>query len=96
MKKALFSAFFVLVSTVACGKPERQPGKQLSCVCTFLTDYDDAARVDVDVCVADGKSIADEAKACASRTAHNHVEGCKCGSPKGPCDAGAKDACDAH
>lgn len=90
-------------SVIGCGKTVSAPGKRVACTCTFLTDFDDAARVDVDVCVANGKNVVEEAKACAARSAHNHVEQCVCQPPAsgapgtdGSCDASARDACDAH
>lgn len=79
-----------------CGKPKPEAGQKVACTCTFLTDFDDAARVDVDVCVGQGKDVTEAAKSCAARSAHNHVEGCQCKPPTGPCDAAARDACDAH
>jgi hypothetical protein len=94
----LVGAVVIGSATVGCSKAPAAPGKRVACTCTFLTDFDDAARVDVDVCAANGKNVVDEAKACAARSAHNHVEGCVCQPPtsEAPCDASARDACDAH
>lgn len=86
----------VALLVIGCGKAKPEPGQKTACTCTFLTDYDDAARVDVDVCVGDGKDVVEVAKACAARSAHNHVESCQCKPKTGPCDAAARDACDAH
>lgn len=96
---AVFATTVVtLLAATGCGQAKAEPGTKIACTCTFLTDYDDAARVDVDVCVGEGKDVQAAAKACAARSAHNHVEGCQCKTPaaKSPCDAAAKDACDAH
>ena len=89
-------ALVLAIFAVGCGKAAPVAGQKVACTCTFLTDFDDPARVDVDLCLADGKPLEAEAKACAARTAHNHVEKCECKPPTGPCDAAAKDACDAH
>ena len=90
------AALLTFVTCSGCGKAKPEPGQNAACTCTFLTDYDDAARVDVDVCVGDGKDLVEVAKACAARSAHNHVEGCQCKPKSGACDAAARDACDAH
>jgi hypothetical protein len=95
---ATFLALSITSAGAGCSKAPSAPGKRVACTCTFLTDFDDAARVDVDVCAANGKPVIDEAKACAARSAHNHVESCVCQPPatEAACDASARDACDAH
>jgi hypothetical protein len=73
-------------------EPPRK-GHLISCTCTYLTDFDDTARIDVDVCVPDGLDHRREAAHCALQSAHNHIDGCACKPPAGPCDPSAPDAC---
>jgi len=80
----------------ACAKPAPAPGHRVGCRCTYLTDFDDTATVDVQVCARDGRPVLDEARACAGQAAHNHVERCECAAPGDPCDARASDACSAR
>lgn len=88
----------VLALTVAlgaCEKPKPEPGRRVACRCSYLTDFDDTAKIDVDVCARNGRPVLDEARDCAAQAAHNHVEKCECGAPGDTCDARAKDACHA-
>ena len=68
-------------------------GQRVSCHCSYLTDYDDTARVDVEVCVADGHDTTREASVCAMQSAHIHIDLCDCKPPTGPCDPAAPGAC---
>ena len=77
----------------ACAKKEPRPGTRSLCTCSYLTDFDDTLQVDVDVCVADGKKVEQEAAYCAAQSAHNHVDKCSCRPSQTKCDASAKDAC---
>ena len=83
-----------LVLLVGC--KDRAPpaaGVVTTCTCTYLTDFDDTARVDVEVCVAPGKSQDDEARRCAMQSAHNHIEQCTCTAGQVVCAVGTRDAC---
>lgn len=80
----------------ACAKPKPEPGHRVACKCSYLTDFDDTAKIDVEVCARDGRPPLDEARACAAQAAHNHVEKCDCAPPAAPCDARATDACTAR
>lgn len=84
------------LALAACAKPKPQPGRRVACKCSYLTDFDDTAKIDVEVCARDGRPVLDEARACAAQAAHNHVERCDCGPPGVACDARATDACAAR
>lgn len=73
-------------------EPPRQ-GHKISCTCTYLTDFDDTARIDVETCVPDGLDPQREAAHCALQSAHNHIDGCTCQPLAGPCDPSAPNAC---
>ncbi len=80
-----------------CAKPSSsRPGRRVVCTCSYLTDFDDTARVGVDVCVEEGRVVDAEARRCAASSAHNHIERCECGPPSAACDPRAKDACTNH
>ncbi|MCU0654588.1 MAG: hypothetical protein MUF64_04640 [Polyangiaceae bacterium] len=89
-----FLAALALVALAGCKKnePPRQ-GRLLSCTCTYLTDFDDTARIDVEVCVPDGLDHQKEAAHCALQSAHNHLDGCSCKPPGVVCDPSAANAC---
>ena len=82
------------ISLAACKRtePPRQ-GRKIACTCTYLTDFDDTARIDVETCVADGLDPQREAAHCALQSAHNHIDGCACQPLGGPCNPSAPDAC---
>lgn len=87
-------ALALVVLLAACNRNQApQPGARHDCTCTYLTDYDDTARVVVDTCIADGKKPEDEARYCAAESAHNHIDKCECKATAVRCDARAKDAC---
>lgn len=83
----------MLAALVSCRSSAPRQGQRVACRCTYLTDYDDTATVDVDVCVPQGTAVDREAATCAGRSAHNHIDRCDCKPPSGPCDPGAADAC---
>ena len=88
-------AFALSLALVACKRSAEgpRPGSRALCTCTYLTDFDDTAHVDVDVCVEHGKDEKEAASFCALESAHNHIDGCSCRVGTQPCDARARDAC---
>jgi hypothetical protein len=82
-----------VLSIAACRPSGPTEGSRVECTCTYLTDYDDQARVDVDVCVARGRETNREAAHCATESAHNHIDDCRCSAPGAACNPSAKDAC---
>ncbi len=89
-------ALTLALALSACGRSAPQPGRRVACECSYLTDFDDTARIDVEVCARDGRPVLDEARTCAGQAAHNHVERCDCKPPGAACDARDKDACAAR
>lgn len=87
-------ALAALAALAACKRSEPpRRGQQVTCTCTYLTDFDDTARIDVDVCIPDGLDHLREAAHCALQSAHNHIDQCTCQPPTGPCDPSAPRAC---
>jgi hypothetical protein len=82
-----------LLTGTGCKPSAARKGHRVACSCTYLTDYDDTARVDVDACLPVGEPVEKEAAVCAGQSAHNHIDKCTCGPPSGPCDPAAADAC---
>jgi hypothetical protein len=94
MQDAPVTLLLVALLLAGCkrAEPPRQ-GRMVSCTCTYLTDFDDTARIDVDVCVPDNLDHKKEAAHCALQSAHNHLDECSCKPPGGPCDPSAPGAC---
>ncbi|MCL2824054.1 MAG: hypothetical protein FWD57_08695 [Polyangiaceae bacterium] len=69
----------ILLVAVGCKRGDTKPGRWLACTCSYLTDYDDIAKLSIDVCVEDGTNTMDAAVGCASKLAHGHVDSCSCG-----------------
>lgn len=90
---AVVAAAAVATALCACGKSAPRTGKRATCTCTYLTDFDDTARVDVDVCVEDGREVDAEARKCAANSAHNHIDKCDCKQSGEACDPGVRNAC---
>lgn len=86
-------ALVVLALAAGCEKPKPEPGQRVTCRCSYLTDFDDTAKIDVEVCARPKRPVLDEALQCAAQAAHNHVEKCECSAPADACDVQAKDAC---
>ncbi len=78
---------------VGCTSSAPRTGQRVSCHCSYLTDYDDTAKVDVEVCVPTGRDTTKEASVCAMQSAHNHIDRCDCQAASGPCDPSATGAC---
>ncbi|HEU4410451.1 MAG TPA: hypothetical protein VFS43_34670 [Polyangiaceae bacterium] len=77
-----------------CRRPaEGASGRAYTCLCSYLTDYDDTARIEVDVCVPSSKTPPEAAATCASDLSRNYAESCSCGSPRDACTPGAPGAC---
>jgi len=88
-------ALLLMAFLSGCKRSPEPPrrGVQVTCTCTYLTDFDDTARIDVDVCIPENLDIKREAAHCALQSAHNHIDECSCQTPTGPCDPSAPQAC---
>lgn len=76
-----------------CKPAAKTTGVRATCSCTYLTDFDDTAKIDLDFCAPDGREVEKEATYCAAESAHNHIDRCTCTKTKDVCDPKAKDAC---
>ncbi|MCS6902090.1 MAG: hypothetical protein RMJ98_20930 [Myxococcales bacterium] len=87
---------WLLMALLLAGCKRAEPprkGHLVTCTCTYLTDFDDTARIDVEVCVPEGLDHQREAAHCALQSAHNHIDGCACKPPGTSCDPSAPNAC---
>ncbi|WP_437717493.1 hypothetical protein WMF45_14435 [Sorangium sp. So ce448] len=77
-----------MVLSSAC-RPEQ--GKPYRCSCTFVTDFDDDSRLDVEVCAPSDARAEGVGRGCAQTHAPGPVSGCTCGGApdRGPCELGA-------
>ncbi|MBI5535319.1 MAG: hypothetical protein HY898_21505 [Deltaproteobacteria bacterium] len=82
----LRSVLLLLASLSACGRSTPQPGEWIHCTCPYLTDYDDRAMHQVQVCTPNRQAAPKLAAECASRHQPGHFDPCQCGESKGPCD----------
>ena len=58
----------------------------VACTCPYLTDFDDVAKHQLEVCVPAGTKPEEAAYGCASQLTHGPAEPCTCAPPTGPCD----------
>jgi hypothetical protein len=70
----------------ACPRSRREPGRWVTCSCSWLTDFDDRASHKVEVCVPAGRTAETAAAECASRHVPGHFESCACEPPRAVCD----------
>ncbi|WP_437727364.1 hypothetical protein [Sorangium sp. So ce861] len=72
----------------ACG-PEQ--GTPYRCNCTFVTDFDADAKLDVEVCSKTEARAEGVGRGCAQTHAPGPVSGCSCASvpARGPCELSA-------
>jgi hypothetical protein len=84
------SLWLVLAAALAPAcRAER--GAPFACACTWVTDFDDEARTNVEVCAADAEQSVHVARGCAQSAAPGPVQRCTCqarGDP-GACALGA-------
>lgn len=93
-KLAAVGAFVSLAGLGACRRsPGESSGHRFSCLCSYLTDFDDNARIEIDVCVPSSKPTLEIAATCASDASRNPAESCSCGPPGEACDPRAPGAC---
>lgn len=66
-------------------------GRPYACGCTYLTDFDDGSKADVEVCAPSAERAPAVARGCAQSGAPAPVQACSCAPvPSGPpCKAGA-------
>lgn len=64
----------------------QQQGKWASCTCPYLTDYDQVATHNLEVCVPEGVKPEQAAYNCAGKLTHGPAEPCTCKEPSGACD----------
>ncbi|MCU0694522.1 MAG: hypothetical protein MUF54_24335 [Polyangiaceae bacterium] len=73
-------------STGCSKRQESKPGVWFACTCPYLTDFDDVAKHQLEVCVPEGSRPEQRAQACASQLTHGPSEDCSCSGQRGPCD----------
>lgn len=92
--RSAFVAFALLGGLGACRRsPDESSGHRFGCLCSYLTDFDDNARIEIDVCVPSSKPTLEIAATCASDASRNPAETCTCGPPGEACDPRAPGAC---
>src|SRR5689334_1132033 len=67
----------VALGLMQSGCPSTE-GRMFSCACTFLTDFDDGSRADVEVCAPTLERAAPIGRGCAQSGAPAAVQGCTC------------------
>lgn len=88
------SLSLALAAAAGCRRPaEGSTGRMHTCLCSYLTDFDDTARIEVDLCVPASKAATEAAAGCASELSRNYAETCSCGPPREACVPGAPGAC---
>jgi hypothetical protein len=87
----------MVVLLPACKSKKPAVGHRIQCHCVYLTDFDDDAHVQVDVCARAGKDYVEEAKMCAMQAAHNYISKCDCKQPASKvCNPDLREACKAQ
>lgn len=90
--RAALVAFVALMAAALAGCSAK--GAPFECRCEFLTDFDDASKLDVRVCAANEREAPSVARGCAQLAAPAPVQSCACsaGSPEpAPCREGCRD-----
>ncbi|NUQ76680.1 MAG: hypothetical protein HUU21_24335 [Polyangiaceae bacterium] len=73
--KALCAAAFALAAALSgC----REQGTYYRCSCSFLTDYDDAAKLSIAVCSPSREQASSIGRGCAQTGAPAPVQACAC------------------
>lgn len=89
--RALLCAILLAALAPCCQGGE--PRAPFACECTFVTDFDDDSRYDVEVCSPPAaETAAALARGCAQSGAPGPVQGCAC-RPVGELGACKGDAC---
>ncbi len=83
-EKALPFAWLLLL-VASCSRSQASQGKWTSCSCPYLTDFDDRATHNVEVCSPSPEKAPALAVQCAERLAHGHVDACTCAAPTTDC-----------
>lgn len=76
----------VAVFALGCSRDQPRAGQWVPCTCPYLTDYDDVAKHELQVCVPPGQDAKKMAYDCASKLTHGPAEACTCQAPAGACD----------
>ena len=71
----------LLLIPSGCKHEQAEPGNWTTCICAYLTDFDDPAKHSLDICLPQGTNAEHEALACAGKLAHGPVENCTCAPP---------------
>lgn len=76
-----------LALTLGC----QEKGALYHCSCAFLTDYDDGAAQEVEVCAPSAERAPSVARGCAQSAAPAPIQSCTCkpAPSAAPCAAGA-------
>lgn len=86
-------SWIALVLAVAClalgCKKSEAPrsGHWATCTCPYLTDYDDLAKHELEVCVPQGTKPEEAAYGCATKLTHGPAEACTCGPLGASCES---------
>ena len=87
--RLLREALVALLLT-GCPSLDGGEGRPFECSCHYLTDFDDASKVDVSICAAPDRAVG-EAKNCAQPAAPAPIQTCTCtpAASAPPCRPGA-------
>ncbi|MGK3964788.1 hypothetical protein WMF38_11525 [Sorangium sp. So ce118] len=80
----------LLCALLSCAcRPEQ--GTLYDCSCTFVTDFDDDAKLEVEICAPSEDRAEGVGRGCAQTHAPGPVSGCACRSSpgRGPCEVRA-------
>lgn len=86
-----FASFLVVIALVIIASCSKERGHEYECKCTFLTDFDDASSIDVDVCSPTPERLDGFARGCAQQAAPAPIEACTCKSERADsvCEVGS-------
>ena len=91
-RNSLFAALVSLAGLAALAPGCRaERGAPYRCRCPFDTDFDEVARVDVEVCAQDDERAGPTGRGCAQSKAPGSVQSCSCqrSGAAGSCEVGA-------
>ncbi len=75
----------LLALLVAAAAGCREEGAPYDCTCTYLTDFDDAAKQETRVCAASPERAPGVARGCAQAGAPAPIQECSCRPSVGTC-----------
>jgi len=86
LRSAVLALIAACALLAACDRGRARAGQWFPCTCPYLTDFDDRAKHEVEVCVPTEQAAPAAAAECASRAQPAHFDPCQCRAAKGPCD----------